>query len=138
MYRVDPAAIPALTGSHPGTATNHPAYRSQTLETVKHHLKPNRQRSVEPRHVSRSPCYDNFLYRLQGHAERAVRMAARVRPLRLSPEAATAGGRPTATLGTARTELAAIRTAGSRPRRGRAMVPALQFEAGLVPVGRVG
>src|SRR5438552_3359392 len=25
-------------------------YRSQTLESVKHHLKPNRQRSVGPRH----------------------------------------------------------------------------------------
>ena len=26
-------------------------YRSQTLESVKHHLKPNRQRSVGPRHL---------------------------------------------------------------------------------------
>jgi len=26
------------------------SYRSQTLESVKHHLKPNRQRSVGPRH----------------------------------------------------------------------------------------
>src|SRR6266487_1501706 len=38
-----PAAAPALTGTYPGSQHNTgPRYRSQTLETVKHHLKPNR------------------------------------------------------------------------------------------------
>ena len=31
-------------------------YRSQTLESVKHHLKPNRQRSVGPRHGCLAAC----------------------------------------------------------------------------------
>jgi len=35
-------------------------YRSQTLESVKHHLKPNRQRSVGPRHESREPRADSL------------------------------------------------------------------------------
>src|SRR5258708_13504168 len=43
-----PAAAPALTGTYPGK----PAVPGrQTLETVKHHLEPNRQRSVGPRHA---------------------------------------------------------------------------------------
>jgi hypothetical protein len=40
---VDPAAAPALTGTYPGGGTRaRPAVK--TLETVKHHLEPNRQR----------------------------------------------------------------------------------------------
>jgi len=57
-------AVAGVSGPHPeleGTdelafdtqkAENY-RYRSQTLETVKHHLKPNRQRSGGPRHLQR-------------------------------------------------------------------------------------
>ena len=92
---------------------------------------------------------ENFLYLLQGRAERAVRLAARVargaaanrnrvwterhglaggrdapagnsplpvRPLRLSPMTATAGGRATATPGTGPHQLATITPTGQGPR----------------------
>jgi len=40
----------ALTGSYPGTASK-PQHVNRTLETVKHHLKPFRQRSLGPRQI---------------------------------------------------------------------------------------
>ena len=50
--------LPPLSARRPPLAvrsdnqeTDNDRYHSQTLETVKHHLKPNRQRSVGPRHA---------------------------------------------------------------------------------------
>jgi len=62
-----PPQPPALTGTYPGRPARQSAgNRSLTLESVKHHLGPNWQRSVEPRHgqarrVHSLACYLTFL-----------------------------------------------------------------------------
>jgi hypothetical protein len=53
-----------------------------------------------------------------------------VRPLRLSPMTATAGGRASVTPGTDPHQLAAVTPTGRRPLRTRVILPALQCEAG--------